>query len=142
MAGKHVFVSFDYENDRHYKFLLQAWHKHPEFDFEFTDRSSQEIQSHDIGIVKQALSTQINRATHTLVIIGREANKVHADAWKIGHRNWINFEINRSIHHNNKIVAVKLSPYFDEPEEMRGVAASWAHSFEEAQIVAALRNAR
>ena len=25
MAKKKVFVSFDYENDKHYKFLLEAW---------------------------------------------------------------------------------------------------------------------
>ncbi|CEO35445.1 Uncharacterised protein [[Clostridium] sordellii] len=37
MANKKIFVSFEYENDKHYKFLLQAWDKNPNFDFEFSD---------------------------------------------------------------------------------------------------------
>ena len=32
MAKKKVFVSFDYENDKHYKFLLEAWDANPKFD--------------------------------------------------------------------------------------------------------------
>jgi hypothetical protein len=37
MAKKRVFVSFDYENDKHYKFLLEAWDANKNFDFLFAD---------------------------------------------------------------------------------------------------------
>ncbi len=32
---KKVFVSFDYDNDKQYKFLLQAWDANPNFNFVF-----------------------------------------------------------------------------------------------------------
>jgi len=48
MAKKKVFVSFDYENDKHYKFLLQAWDANPKFDFLFSDLSSNEIKTWSI----------------------------------------------------------------------------------------------
>ena len=35
-----TFVSFDYDNDRQYKYLLEAWNKNPNFNFTFLDRSS------------------------------------------------------------------------------------------------------
>jgi len=63
MAKKKVFVSFDYDNDKHYKFLLEAWDANPDFDFKFSDLSSEEINSWAIPTVKDALTTKINAAT-------------------------------------------------------------------------------
>lgn len=40
MSKKKVFVSFDYENDRMYYYLMKAWDANPEFDFVFSDYSS------------------------------------------------------------------------------------------------------
>lgn len=37
MAKKHVFVSFDYTNDKLYKFLLNAWDANKNMDFVFND---------------------------------------------------------------------------------------------------------
>ena len=34
-----VFISYDHSEDRHYKELLNAWHNHPNFEFEFDNRS-------------------------------------------------------------------------------------------------------
>jgi hypothetical protein len=42
MAKKRIFISFDYDNDLHYKNLLLAWDKNKEFDFEFYDHSLRE----------------------------------------------------------------------------------------------------
>lgn len=50
MASKKVFVSFDWDNDRHYKYLLEAWHANPEFDFVFSDTTPREIDSFDVGL--------------------------------------------------------------------------------------------
>ena len=69
-----VFVSFDYENDRHYKRLLEAWHVNPRFQFVFQDASSGEINSSNVAQVRAGLTRKIFLATHTLVIIGRYAN--------------------------------------------------------------------
>lgn len=141
MYKKKIFVSFDYENDKHYKFLLEAWDKNDNFDFVFADHSSQEIDSRDVSRVKAVLVEKINSADITLVIIGKEANKLHRNYEKIGYRNWINFEIAKSIEAKNSLVAVKLSFTYESPEEIRGKQASWAMSFTEESIIRALREA-
>lgn len=141
MIKQDVFVSFDYENDRHYKRLLEAWNSNPKFRFVFNDGSSGEIQSSDIGRVKAALTAKINQATHTLVIVGKEANKLHKDHLQIGFRNWINFEIHQSKKNGNKLVAIKLDRTYESPDEILGANASWAMAFEEAAIINALSRA-
>ena len=139
MAKKKVFVSFDYENDKHYKFLLQAWDANPNFDFSFSDLSSQEINSWSISRIKAALTAKINQATYTLVIVGAEANKKHKDSYEIGYKNWLNFEVARSKQNGNKLVGVKINSNYSSPEELLGSGASWANSFSESAILNALK---
>ena len=136
-----VFVSFDYENDKQYKYLLEAWHANSDFDFVFSDVTPSEINTNDIGRIKAGLTTKIILATHTLVIIGKEANKVHKDSRLIGHRNWINFEIYQSKLYSKKLAAVKLSTYYVDPEELMLANVSWAFSFTEDAIIRALNQA-
>lgn len=141
MAKKKVFVSFDYENDKHYKFLLKAWDANLEFDFSFSDLSSQEINSWDVSRVKAALTRKINSATYTLVIVGKEANKKHVDSYEIGYKNWLNFEIAKTKINRNKLVAVKLSSTYTSPDELLGSGAKWAMSFKQDPIIKALKEA-
>jgi len=141
MFKQDVFVSFDYENDKHYKRLLEAWNSNPKFRFVFNDGSSGEIQTSDIGRVKASLTAKINQATHTLVIVGKEANKQHKDHLQIGFKNWINFEIHQSKKNGNKLVAIKLDRTYESPDELLGANASWAMAFEEATIINALSRA-
>jgi len=141
MAKKKVFVSFDWDNDRHYKFLLQAWDANPEFEFTFSDYSSSEINSGNIPTVKAALTRKINTATHTLVIVGKEANKKHTDSNDIGYKNWLNFEVAKSKASGNKLVAVKLSSTNTSPDELLNSGASWAMSFARDTVLKALNNA-
>lgn len=141
MAKKKVFVSFDYDNDKHYKALLKAWDANPNFDFYFSDLSSNEINSFYIPTVKQALSKKINEANYTLVIIGKEANKPHKDKALIGYLNWINFEIAKSKEHGNKLVGVKINSSYTSPDEILYSGASWAMSFSQAAILKALNDA-
>ena len=103
MAKKKVFVSFDYENDKHYKFLLESWDANPKFEFKFSDKSAHEIKTDDIGRVKAGLTRKIKDATYTLVLIGKYANKKHPDSDLIGDINWINWEINKSKELGNKL---------------------------------------
>ena len=141
MAKKKVFVSFDWDKDKRYKFLLEAWDANPDFEFAFSDYSSNEINSWDIPTVRGALTTKINKATHTLVIVGEEANKKHADSDEIGYKNWINFEIAKSKANSNKLVAIKLSITNVSPDELLNAGASWAMSFNRDAIIKALKNA-
>lgn len=135
MSRKKVFVSFDYENDKHYKFLLEAWDAHQDFDFCFFDWSSQEINTNNISRVKAGLTTKINQATHTLVIVGKEANKAHRDQREIGYLNWINFEVAKSKEAYNKLIGVKIDRGYVSPVELIGANTKWAMSFNQAAIV-------
>lgn len=141
MAKKKVFISFDYEKDKHYKFLLQAWDKNSDFEFVFSDYSSQEIQTNSVAVVKQVLSRKINLATYTLVIVGSEANKIHKDHKEIGYKNWQNYEIAKSKEHRNKLIGVKIDRNNQSPEQLLNAGASWAMSFTQQAIINALNEA-
>lgn len=141
MTKKKVFVSFDYENDRQYYLLLKAWNENPYIDFLFSDYTSREIQSDSVAVVKACLTRKIEEATHTLCVVGAEANKPHADRKEIGYRNWQNFEVARSAELGKHVVAVKLDSRFESPEELLGIGASWALSFSKKSIINALNRA-
>jgi hypothetical protein len=70
MYKKKMFVSFDYDRDKLYKFLLKAWSVNPNFDLSFDDRSAQEIQTSSVSVTKQVLSRKINEATWSCPEIG------------------------------------------------------------------------
>jgi hypothetical protein len=142
MYKSKIFVSFDYENDRNYKFMLNALSANPKFDFAFKDKSSAEINSSYIPTVKAALARKINEATYTLVIVGAEANKLHKDHIQIGYRNWQNFEIAKSKEYGNKLIGVKINSLYQSPEELLNSGASWARSFSVESIVNAIEEAK
>ncbi len=141
MAKKKVFVSFDYDNDKHYKAMLKAWDANAKFDFYFSDLSSTEINSSSVPVVKQVLSKKINEANYTVVLVGKEANKQHSDHKEIGYKNWLNYEVAKSKQHGNKLVAVKLSSTNTSPDELLGSGATWAMSFNQESIIKALNEA-
>lgn len=136
-----VFVSFDYDNDRHYKYLLEAWNEHPRFRFTFQDGTPGEIDSRNVGRVKAALTAKIQAATHTLVIVGQYASALHRHRALIGYRNWINFEVAQSKACCNRIVAVKLDRSYEIPDALVSGNASWAMAFTEQTIMRALGEA-
>lgn len=140
MAKKKVFVSFDYENDKHYKFLLEAWNANSYFDFSFSDKSAHEINSYNLGRIKAGLSTKISESTCVLVIIGKEANKRHPDSELIGDLNWINWEVNKAKELIKKLVAVKIDKSYESPIAMLNSNASWAMSFTQEAIIKTLSN--
>lgn len=141
MAKKKLFVSFDYDNDSHYRNLLKAWDANPDFDFYFSDLTPGEINSWDISRIKAALTRSINEATGTLVIVGRYANSYHPKRTEIGYRNWINFEIAKSKQNRNRLIAVKLDRGYESPEELMGAGATWAMSFTRDAIIGAVKEA-
>lgn len=129
MAKKSIFISFDYENDKHYKFLLTALSANDQFELSFNDKSTSEIKTSEIPVVKAGLTRKINEAKYTLCIIGKYANSWHKDYSEIGHRNWINFELAQSKKNGNKLIAIKIDNSYDSPEEILNSGASWAKSF-------------
>lgn len=141
MAKNKVFVSFDWDHDKRYKFLLEAWDANPNFDFVFSDQTPQEIQSDDIGRIKAAISTKISGATHTLVIVGEYANTRHKDSAKIGFINWINFEVAKTRELKKKIAVVKLKNSYSIPNELSGASYAQTVGFEEEGIIDALNRA-
>ena len=56
MEKKKVCVSFDYENDRRYYNLLEAWNDNSSIDFYINDCTPSEIQSESVSKIKQVLS--------------------------------------------------------------------------------------
>ena len=136
-----VFVSFDFENDKRYKYLLEAWHANPKFRFVFDDGTPTEIDSTNVGRVKAALTTKIKDATHTLILVGAYANQPHRNRSLIGYKNWINFEARQSADNGKRIAVVMLEPRNELPEELSGVHYSVAPRFGEAEIMKALQEA-
>ncbi len=141
MVKKRVFVSFDYENDRYYKNLLSAWDANSNFDFFFNDHSSGEIKTNEVSRVKAALTTKINQAEYTIVIVGKYANTQHKDHKEIGYKNWLNFETAKSKLNKNKLIAIKLQSTHISPDELLNSGAKWAMSFTKEAIIKALESA-
>ena len=88
MAKKKVCCSFDYENDRYYYNLLEAWNKNDNIDFSIEDCTLSEIKSESISKIKQVLSTKIGQADYMIAIIGKHSDDKHPDSEEIGYRNW------------------------------------------------------
>lgn len=120
MARKTVFVSFDYDNDRHYKNLLLAWDSNDDFDFGLYDGSLKEpINSTNAAYIKSQIRPKIKAATHFLCIVGEETSK----------SDWIEWEIDRAIEGKKKLIDVKIEKDFDTPPALYGQGAKWALSF-------------
>ncbi|WP_321519238.1 TIR domain-containing protein [uncultured Bacteroides sp.] len=139
MVKKKVFVSFDHDNDRQYRNLLEEWNANSEFEFCFNNLSPNEIKKEDIPKVKDALTRKISQADYTFVIIGKEANKESKHHAEIGYKNWQNFEVAQSKAYKNKLVGVKLDKKFESPDELVGCGAKCAMSFTEDIILKALK---
>ena len=129
---KKVFISYDYENDRHFKNLLLAWDAHAHFDFYISDYSADvSINSTSASAIKSTISRYINEGTIFLVIVGK----------KTAESSWIKWEIEKAVELNKKIVAVKTDRDNTTPPALYGIGASWALSFTHEAISKALDNA-
>jgi hypothetical protein len=132
MAKKTVFISYDYDNDKHYKNLLVAWDANKDFDFSFYDASVDvSVDSYDAAAIKRVISTRINNATHFLCIVGEKTHK----------SKWVAWEIDKAVELKKKMVAVKTAKDNTTPTGLLGVGAAWALSFTFASIKKALDDA-
>lgn len=120
MAKKKIFVSYDFDNDRHYKNLLLAWDKNSEFDFGFSDQSADvSIQSTNATAIKRAISAKINAATYFLCLVGKKTSR----------SSWVIWEIDKAKELRKRLVAVKILHSNVTPNGLLGVGTSWAMSF-------------
>ena len=140
MAYKIVVCSFDYENDRKYYNLLEAWNRNSNIEFFINDCTPSEIQSESISKIKQVLSTKIGQAKYMVVLIGKHADDKHTDSDEIGYRNWQAFEIAKNHEKGNGLVCVKLDSSYDAPIEAYGIGAKWVYSFNLDDINNALKD--
>ncbi|XJZ27281.1 TIR domain-containing protein [Bacillota bacterium Lsc_1132] len=132
MAKKKVFISYSYNEDKHYKNLLLAWDANSDFDFSFNDQSVDvSVDSTDAAAIKRVISNKINNSTYFLCIIGENTHK----------KDWVKWEINKAVELNKKIIAVKTKSTNESPSEILGIGASWAMSFTFDSISNAINNA-
>ena len=138
---KRIFICFDFDNDRHYAYLLTALAQNPNFSLNFENRTPGEVQSTDVARIKAALTRRIKSATHTLVVVGQHANSLHALRSQIGEDNWQHWEIVQSINEGKKLIGVKIERHFIAPRPMLNRNATWAHSYNVPAITAAIDQA-
>jgi len=130
--AKKVFISYNYDNDKHYKNLLLAWDKNSEFDFSLYDQSVDvSVDSTDAAAIRRVISNKINNSTYFLCLIGK---KTHNSGW-------VKWEIKKAIELKKRLVAVKIESTNTSPGEILGVGATWAMSFTFDSIKEALKKA-
>jgi hypothetical protein len=139
--SKKICISFDWHNDRSYRYLLKAWAANENNPLEFEDLTPGAINTDDVGRVKARLTNQIRNATHTLVIVGEHANDFHGDRHQIGARNWIWWEIEKSKGEGTRLIAVKLASTNPTPTPLFGSDATWAMSFTQNAVLKAISQA-
>jgi hypothetical protein len=135
MAKPKVFVSYDHSEDKHYKYLLQAWDANPDFDFEFDSRGPDvAINSNDAPAIKTALTKLMKESTHLLVLVGEKSYT----------SDWMTWEIQRAKESDTKlkIAAVKLAKDNVTPPGLLNIGTAWATSFTRDRIVQALKDAK
>ncbi len=120
MARKRIFISFDADNDQHYKNLLLAWSKNSEFDFEIYNGSLKDaIDSSSAAYIKSKIKPSITWCTYLLCIIGEQTYK----------SKWVEWEIKTALENGKKLIGVKISKDCTAPPAMLNQGAKWALSF-------------
>ena len=100
MAKKAIFISYDYDNDKHWKNLLVAWDKNGEFDFTFYDASVDvSVDSTDAAAIKRVISARINSAKRFLCIVGEHTHK----------SGWVKWEIEKAVELKRKLWGIHLT---------------------------------
>lgn len=130
MAHKRkVFVSYDYDNDKHYKNLLMAWDGNKLFDFSIYDHSADvSINSTNSTAIKSVISRYLNESTYFLVIVGAKTNKSA----------WVKWEIEKAVELKKRIIAVKTDRENISPDALLGIGATWAMTFTYDSIIKAI----
>lgn len=115
-----VFVSYDHDNDRLYRRLLEAWNANGEFAFDFSDPAAgSRIEIGDEGALQRAVARKIGAAQTFLCLVGRDTHRCARVEW----------EIARAVALGKEIVAVKIDSSCPTPPALIEAGARWASSF-------------
>jgi hypothetical protein len=129
---KKAFISYDYDEDKHYKNLLIAWSKNDKDHFKnisFEDGSTDvSINSTDAAAIKRAISRRMAQCDIFLLLVGKETNK----------STWCIWEIEKAKELGLVLVAVKIDNSYTSPSGILNAGATWAKSFTVAAISKAL----
>ena len=120
MAKRKIFISFDYDNDSHYKNLLVAWDKNQHFDFSFYDGSvTVPVNSGSAGPIRRVISQRIAACPRFLCIVGEKTHR----------SNWVSWEIDKAVEMSRSLIAVKTDRHNTTPPNLLNAGAAWALSF-------------
>lgn len=115
-----MFVSYDHDNDRLYRRLLEAWNANREFELDFSDPSPGFSPGGlDEALLKRSVAAKIDAADIFLCLVGTHTHACSWVAWEIGHA----FAIGK------EIVAVKVDSANATPPALIEAGARWAMSF-------------
>lgn len=118
-----LFVSYRADEEgAKYKNMLVAWSKNDNghFDIKFEDTSvGVSINSEDANYIKRRIKEKISESKTVLVLIGKETHKSE----------WVEWEIDKALELNKKVVAVKIKKSYSTPTNLYGIGAKWAQSF-------------
>jgi hypothetical protein len=128
-----MFISYDYDEDRHYKNLLMAWSAHEYVNFQFYDHSTDiSVKSDKAAVIKRVISRRIRESTHFLCIIGEKTHRCE----------WVNWEIMQAVELEKEIIAVKTKWSNISPPPILSVGARWSKSFTLDAITKAVEQGR
>lgn len=121
--AKKVFVSYhSAEEDTRHKNLLVAWSKNDNgfFDIKFDDTSvGVSINSDNATYIKSVIKNKISDSSVFLCLIGENTHK----------SDWVKWEIDKAVELKKKIAAVKIKNSYTSPDNIYGIGAVWANSF-------------
>ncbi|MCD9186229.1 MAG: TIR domain-containing protein [Pyrinomonadaceae bacterium] len=119
MNKKKVYISYDYENERHYKNLLLAWNTNEEFESLVTNFEVLPKENLSELDFRKSITDKISQASVFLVIVGKNTHQ----------SKWVKWEIEKAKELDKKIVAVKSERENTTPKELYGIGANWAMKF-------------
>jgi hypothetical protein len=128
---KKIFVSYDYDNDRHYRQLLSAWDANRNFAFNFDDHSTPLINSTNGARIRAAIAQKLQGADFLLVIVGRHTHRSR----------WVAWEIAKAKELGLRLIAVKVDLTYRSPPGLLNAGAIWARRFSADAVARAVARA-
>lgn len=120
MAARRMFVSYDHDNDRLYRRLLEAWNAGSEFVLDFSDPAPGfSAGGLDAAALRRAVAGKIGEAEIFLCLVGQHTHNSP----------WVAWEIAQAAALGKEIVAVKIDSSNATPAGLIEVGAKWATSF-------------
>ncbi|NOR57661.1 MAG: TIR domain-containing protein [Sulfurimonas sp.] len=126
---RRIFVSYYHAEDSKYKNTLKMWSKNSDFNLDFYDHSADvSIKSTNEGVIRQVISTKINKSNLVICIVGKNTHS----------RKWVNWELEKAKKLNKRIIAVKIKSTYKSPEALLNSGTKFINSFNKKDILNAI----